>query len=54
MDAQTAYRRGWDRCRDRGDSYEEFDKCRARCEKKWGSFVSAWEQGWADAAGSAP
>jgi hypothetical protein len=52
MTAQLAYRRGWDRSRFYDDSIEDFDKCRARFEKKWGTWVFAWEQGWLDAAGS--
>ena len=52
MDAQIAYRRGWERSRYYDDSIEDFDKCRARFEKKWGTWVFAWEQGWLDAASS--
>ena len=51
MTAQLAYQRGWDRSRFYGDSYEDFDKCRARFVKKFGGHcVSSWEEGWADAA----
>ena len=52
MTREIAYRRGWERSRHYDDSEEDFFKCRARFEKKWATWVDAWEEGWMDAAGS--
>jgi hypothetical protein len=51
IDANTAYQRGWDRCRYYDDSAPDFEKCRTRFAAKYGEgLAAAWEQGWADAA----
>jgi hypothetical protein len=52
IDANTAYKRGWDRSNYYDDSAEDFDKSRARFAAKHGEdLAAAWEQGWSDAAG---